>query len=741
MRVFVDAQDQWQLLTAVYPLFKEALPRTEHLSEEQRDIQHVQLHQELAEADFDKFCLALHSLLSLFERLVPDQVYSYGGCEVFHDSCSDATDVGDLATNSWLTSTDCSPDVLLELARFIGFHGTRTALHYQYLSKEIQYFHGEVQALFKDSLSSTDGNISNAALLRDDETNFILSSALDHMVLGALRPRTVDTFGHDKFANCRFGPRVSKMLHLAFDNGGIWQDKVQEAIDQVEVPESLPTLEELMIPKRTAVDDAAGTGEFEPVDEEIVELLLASSLFHLNASHWLRGGLDMDRVLIFGTPNNSDLLKRWRPYVACSFRDTSEMEDAEDEDILSFGLLIMEMEAKRRLKPRDTDIDWITGLPSKDSMLKRALIITQRFCSTSLLFKEFPQSTKGSQIPSSSLSQPGWGSPLKWFDDSESGLHDPIKTSYAREFMRSIRPFVEMIRSLPDTCAAPPPWQTWRTRKIRIAIIDTGIDAENDITMQTALAYGSIKSYRGFAGNEEDFQDVHGHGTHIARLMLTVAPAAELYVAKIANEKTLDSSALSRIAEAIKWAHKTMKVDIISLSFGLDSNNRNVEIDKAIFNAISDDTITFAAAANNGGNRPRAYPANRRTGVICIQASDGRGNDGGISPSPEPRKSNFSTLGISIESRWKGKKVLKSGTSFATPIAAAIAANMLGFARYKCSLDEYEHRRLHSYDSIEEVLHLMAEERQGYHYIMPLRMWDGADDADVAGKLVEIARS
>jgi hypothetical protein len=125
------------------------------------------------------------------------------------------------------------------------------------------------------------------------------------------------------------------------------------------------------------------------------------------------------------------------------------------------------------------------------------------------------------------------------------------KTSYAREFMRSIRPFVEMIRSLPDTCAAPPPWQTWRTRKIRIAIIDTGIDAENDITMQTALAYGSIKSCRGFAGNEEDFQDVHGHGTHIARLMLTVAPAAELYVAKIANEKTLDSSALSRIAEVL----------------------------------------------------------------------------------------------------------------------------------------------------------------------------------------------
>lgn len=184
-----------------------------------------------------------------------------------------------------------------------------------------------------------------------------------------------------------------------------------------------------------------------------------------------------------------------------------------------------------------------------------------------------------------------------------------------------------------------------------------------------------------------------------------------------------------------------MEVDIISLSFGLEPDNRNVEIDKAIFNAISDNTIIFAAAANNGGNKPRAYPANRRTGVICIHASDGRGNDGGISPSPEARKSNFSTLGISIESRWKGKKVLKSGTSFATPIAAALAANMLEFARYKCSLDEYEQRRLHSYDSIEEILYMMAKERQGYHYIMPLHLWSSKSETDIARKIIGIARS
>lgn len=105
MRVFIDAQEQWQLLTALNPLFKQALPRIEHLSEDERkdlrvlnavttirhnilsiplQIQHVQLHQDLEEADFDKFCLALHSLLSIFERLVADDVHHFAKDKRIH---------------------------------------------------------------------------------------------------------------------------------------------------------------------------------------------------------------------------------------------------------------------------------------------------------------------------------------------------------------------------------------------------------------------------------------------------------------------------------------------------------------------------------------------------------------------------------------------------------------------------------------------------------------------------------
>lgn len=91
MRIIVDAQVEWHFFTDLYPLFKEALPQVKRLSiEERRDLriqnaittirhnllaiplrlQQVQLNQDLSDADFITFLRALHSLLTLFERLV-----------------------------------------------------------------------------------------------------------------------------------------------------------------------------------------------------------------------------------------------------------------------------------------------------------------------------------------------------------------------------------------------------------------------------------------------------------------------------------------------------------------------------------------------------------------------------------------------------------------------------------------------------------------------------------------------
>jgi subtilisin family serine protease len=116
--------------------------------------------------------------------------------------------------------------------------------------------------------------------------------------------------------------------------------------------------------------------------------------------------------------------------------------------------------------------------------------------------------------------------------------------------MKNIDPFVEKIRDLEYKCKPIPAWASWRRERIRIAIIDTGIDYE-DIHVEIARDVGRIKDYncRGFLKDADDYQDRHGHGTRVARLILGLAPSAELYIAKISNDKSIESKHLSRISE------------------------------------------------------------------------------------------------------------------------------------------------------------------------------------------------
>lgn len=129
--------------------------------------------------------------------------------------------------------------------------------------------------------------------------------------------------------------------------------------------------------------------------------------------------------------------------------------------------------------------------------------------------------------------------------------------SWASVFMRSITPFVDKIRDLEYTCKHIPAWTVWRQERIRIAIIDTGIDDE-DILIESARDDRRIKdcNCRGFVKDAYDYHDVHGHGTRVARLILELAPSAELYIAKISDDKSIEPKYLKRISEvgnALGW--------------------------------------------------------------------------------------------------------------------------------------------------------------------------------------------
>lgn len=141
------------------------------------------------------------------------------------------------------------------------------------------------------------------------------------------------------------------------------------------------------------------------------------------------------------------------------------------------------------------------------------------------------------------------------------------------------------------------------------------------------------------------------------------------------------------------------------------------EIREVIDDLVGKGKLIFAAASNGGGNVSRAYPASN-DGVFAIHAARGNGERNSMNP-PKRFGDNFSTLGVAIDSQWKGKEVSISGTSFATPVAASIAADVLEFTRRALTEDDDRPEFFHSYQGMGVLFRCLKDEVDGYDYIKP----------------------
>ena len=179
----------------------------------------------------------------------------------------------------------------------------------------------------------------------------------------------------------------------------------------------------------------------------------------------------------------------------------------------------------------------------------------------------------------------------------------------------------------------------------------------------------------------------------------------------------------------------------------------------------------FAAASNSGGNTSRAYPA-RYDGVFCIHSTDADGNPSRFNPTEDLEEVNFATVGEAVESSWpehlcrttdktenngengdvgdetndgaenakkKPSVEVKSGTSFATPIAASIAAFLLRYARTHLRPEHAEQLKRHSV--MRSVLKCIAgSKRKGFYYLTLRSNPDhlfGDDSADIRSAILK----
>ncbi|KAG4282129.1 hypothetical protein FPRO06_11032 [Fusarium proliferatum] len=284
-----------------------------------------------------------------------------------------------------------------------------------------------------------------------------------------------------------------------------------------------------------------------------------------------------------------------------------------------------------------------------------------------------------------------------------------------------------------DDYVRPSPKSTVPSEIITIAVLDTGLHRHESDNLLKFCKNIDKRRCRDFTidingETEGPFDDVHGHGTQVVRILLDYAPRAKVVVLKISEKASLEKTQLIQVKNALRYAGTF--ADIITLSFGLDDAAQQV-LQPVIVKLVKSQKLIFAAASNSGGNGKRAYPANQ-CGVFAIHATKGDGSPpDNLNPPALNGVDNFATLGWEIPSFWNGNKVVIKGTSFATPIAAALAANLMEIIRCTPTTEDGKgSRRVSGYGDMHKLLSTMQHEIGNYQYLRPWAqgMFDGSKD-------------
>ena len=215
-------------------------------------------------------------------------------------------------------------------------------------------------------------------------------------------------------------------------------------------------------------------------------------------------------------------------------------------------------------------------------------------------------------------------------------------------------------------------WELTRGRGVKVAVIDSGVDASHPQLRGRVKQYDVTKT-----GTE----DCVGHGTEVAGIIgaadmrrqgipfLGVAPGAELISIKAATGGQQNDP---------KWAPAAIRkaVDLGAKVINMSSQSPDyAELRSAVQYALRKDVVIVAAAGNikDQNQTPRnAYPASYE-GVIAVGALNKDGSLATFSNATTPV--TVTAPGQSVVSTWPdGTYHMSDGTSQAAPFVAGTAA-------------------------------------------------------------------
>jgi len=247
-------------------------------------------------------------------------------------------------------------------------------------------------------------------------------------------------------------------------------------------------------------------------------------------------------------------------------------------------------------------------------------------------------------------------------------------------------------RSLPQI-AIPAVWGAgYRGAGIKIAVVDTGLDAAHPDFAGRVVAGAS------FVGG--DYGDENGHGTHVAGIVAGdgsvlggkyrgVAPESQIYVSRVLDRN--GSGSMSGVMAGVEWA-VDQKVDVMNLSLGgaLSSDGQDA-LSLTCNAAVAEGIVVCVAAGNAGPGSKTVGSPGAAADVITIGAVDrddgmarfssrGPTADGRTKPDvcfPGTDIVAARASGTSMGSPTSDRYTAASGTSMATPHASGLAALLL----------------------------------------------------------------